>query len=349
MMSEKVQPSVNQPLLTIAIPTYNGSRTIKVMLDILLPQIDNRVEIIVIDNCSTDDTPKIIKEYGVKYNMIKYIRNEKNIGADGNFLKCMCVASGRYIHILSDDDVLTEGTLKKVLDFLQQNQDMGLVFLGTANFYSHYTSKDKCVLPIALPESNICTTDKKLFMEYAKHYWGFVSSFIISKVRFCGIDNPQQYFGTYWLQGYIHILCASGKDTLLGIVEGLCIAAGVYITQSNYDTGFVDGISYKRLLDCAIQNGFDKKQLDKWFEDRICLLGSHGIIKEKATGKKRINNKQLFACTKKYPKAWIKIYPMWLVPRFVCRYYMEYYRKRKGADYGSTLNRDGDVSTTTVK
>ncbi len=77
------------------------------------------------------------------------------------------------------------------------------------------------------------------------------------------------------------------------MIKGICIAAGVYITQSNYDTSFVDGISYKRMLDFAVQYGFDKKQLDKLYIDRICLLASHGIIKEKATGNKKINKKQL--------------------------------------------------------
>ena len=52
-----------KPLLTIAVPTFNGSRTIRNMLDILLPQVDSRVELIVIDNCSTDDTPQIIRNY----------------------------------------------------------------------------------------------------------------------------------------------------------------------------------------------------------------------------------------------------------------------------------------------
>ena len=42
-------------LLTIAIPTYNGARTIGNMLDILLPQINDQVEVVIVDNCSTDN------------------------------------------------------------------------------------------------------------------------------------------------------------------------------------------------------------------------------------------------------------------------------------------------------
>ena len=46
----------NQPVLTIAIPIYNGERTIKNMLDILMPQCNEKIEVLVSDNCSTDST-----------------------------------------------------------------------------------------------------------------------------------------------------------------------------------------------------------------------------------------------------------------------------------------------------
>lgn len=336
---------MDKPILTIAVPTYNGARTIRNMLDILLPQVMEEVEVLISDNCSTDETPQIIAEYCEKYPFIKTIRNEKNIGADGNFLQCMRLSTGKYILLLSDDDVLTENSLGVILSFLEESPDMGLVYLGTANFYAHYFNKENCSCPIMLPQKSFCTQNKKEFIEYARHFWGFVSSFIISNERFRKEENVEQYFGTYWLQSYIHIMCASGSDTYLGIVEGICIAAGVYITQSNFDTGLVDGINYRKMLDFAVENGFDEKQLDGLYIKRLCFLASHGIIKEKATGKKRINRKQLFDCTKHYLMAWVKIYPMYLVPNWVCRTYMKYYRKKKGVDYDSNLNRAGDVTT----
>lgn len=339
---------MDRPILTIAVPTYNGARTIRDMLDIMLPQVDERVEVLVSDNCSNDETPQIIAEYCEKYPFIKTIRNEKNIGADGNFLQCMRLATGRYILLLSDDDILTENSLGVIMSFLEESPEMGLVYLGTANFYAHYLGKENCTCPIIPPQKCLYTQNKKEFMEFARHYWGFVSSFIISNERFEKIKNAENYFGTYWLQSYIQIMCASGRDTYLGIVEGIRIAAGVYITQSNFDTSFVDGVSYRKMLDFAVENGFDKKQLDDLYIKRLCLLASHGIIKEKATGNKKIDKRQLFDCTKHYLRAWIKIYPMLFVPSWVCRTYMKYYRKKKGVDYESNLNRAGDVATQTV-
>ena len=71
-----------RPLLSIVIPTYNGSKTIRNMMDLLLPQVTDEVEVIVSDNCSIDGTDIIIKEYQKEYSFLKCIRNQKNIGPD---------------------------------------------------------------------------------------------------------------------------------------------------------------------------------------------------------------------------------------------------------------------------
>ena len=335
----------HQPLLTIAIPTFNGARTIRQMLNILLPQVDERVEVVAVDNGSTDAAPDILLEYRKHYPFLQYIRNEKNIGADGNFLKCMRIAKGKYIYLLSDDDVLTEGSLQRILSFLAESPDMGLVYLNTANFYVAYKSRESCSIDKPLPEENLFTRDKRAFFDRACHYWGFLSSFIILKERFDAIEAPEKYFGTYWLQAYIHILCAAGPETCLGAVGGLCVGAGVYITQSNFDTAFVDGVSYRKMLDFAVEKGFDAKQLERLYVWRICMLASHGIVKEKATGNRKISRGLLFQCTWRYPQAWVKIYPFLLTPKWVCRKYMEMYRKKKGAGDSSQLNRAGDAPT----
>ena len=73
-MDIKTKNNINQsdnnyqcPILTIAIPTYNGSKTIKSMLNVLMPQVTDKVEILVSDNCSTDDTLQVVYKYKKKY------------------------------------------------------------------------------------------------------------------------------------------------------------------------------------------------------------------------------------------------------------------------------------------
>lgn len=61
----------------------------------------------------------VVQKYIEKGLPIKYNRNEENIGADRNFLKCIQWASGKYIYLLGDDDILKPGMLKYLLDLLR--------------------------------------------------------------------------------------------------------------------------------------------------------------------------------------------------------------------------------------
>ena len=131
-------------LLTIAIPTYNGAKTINRMLSLLLPQCDDRVEILVVDNASTDNTSEIVNEAVKDYTFVQYIRNERNIGPDSNFLKCMNLAQGKYTFLLSDDDVLMEGKLKYILELLAK-EEISLVYLNAKGFYETYIDEQHCI------------------------------------------------------------------------------------------------------------------------------------------------------------------------------------------------------------
>lgn len=332
-------------LLTIAVPTYNGAKTIRNMMDLLMPQCDERVEVLISDNCSTDETPSIIAEYQKAYPYIKNIRNEKNIGPDANFLQCMKLASGRFVHLLSDDDVMMEGALGKILSYLEKYSDVGLVYLYTKGFRGKYINIEGCSAPAKCPTGDIYTNDKRILMDYAGYYWGFMSSFIISKERFDTIEHPEQYYGTYWLQSYIHILCCAGNDSKVGVVAGPCIGAGIYVNVNNFDSSVVDGVNYRKMLDFAVmEGGFDKKQLDKLFEWRLIFLASHSIIKEKAAGMKKTSKWNVFKLTWQYPKAWLKLYPTYLLPNFLCRWIMSAYRAKQNMTKGVGLNREGDTN-----
>lgn len=118
-------------LLTIAIPTYNRSKILNEALKKIIPQIKEskyRVELIVSDNCSPDDTKDIVEKNNT-CNDIRYIRNEKNLGMDGNFVQCFKLARGKYVWVLGDDDHLVPNSLDLILDELSKNTEFGLIHL----------------------------------------------------------------------------------------------------------------------------------------------------------------------------------------------------------------------------
>ena len=96
------------------------------------------------------------------------------------------------------------------------------------------------------------------------------------------------------------------------------------------------------MLDFAIEHGFNKKQLDKLFIWRICFISKRAIVKEKAAGVKKTSVKTLLDCTKKYPVAWVKLYPFILAPKWMCKIVVSMNEKKKYTE-SLHVNRTGDV------
>ena len=97
--------------LSICIPTFNRSNLLRDSLNIIIPQIrgfGDRIELLVGDNCSTDDTQVMVEEMSKDY-PIKYYKNDINYGANQNILFFMQArAQGEYCWILGDDDHVRE-------------------------------------------------------------------------------------------------------------------------------------------------------------------------------------------------------------------------------------------------
>lgn len=101
------------PFFSIIIPTYNNAKSVKAAIQIFLDQTYTDFEIIVIDDCSPDNTKEVINS--LKDKRVKYIRNNKNLGQEGNFKKSFSLGMGKYLFISGDDDyLLWPDTLEKV-------------------------------------------------------------------------------------------------------------------------------------------------------------------------------------------------------------------------------------------
>lgn len=121
-----------QPLVSIALCTYNGAAYIKQQLDSITDQTYTNLEIIICDDESVDDTIKIIEEYRAKEPRIKFFRNDKNIGYNKNFEKAFTLCSGDYIAISDQDDVWE----KEKIELMMKNwpADSSFVYSLSGNF-----------------------------------------------------------------------------------------------------------------------------------------------------------------------------------------------------------------------
>ncbi len=121
-------------LLTIAIPSYNRERYLKECLDHVCCQLNNKVEVVVRDNKSTNyNFWNFIKPYEDKYGVVAY-QNECNVGGDANFAKLFEKCSTKWFWILGDDDYLMPNILPKVIDLLENNPNDLFVNLQAPSF-----------------------------------------------------------------------------------------------------------------------------------------------------------------------------------------------------------------------
>lgn len=117
------------PVLSVCIPAYNNAAYIRKTIESILEQDCEDFELVVIDDCSSDNTVGIVET--IKDSRIRLVRNEKNLGMTGNWNKCIEEAAGEYVKLVCADDILYEGSLKKEMDALKKNPGVNLVMSDT--------------------------------------------------------------------------------------------------------------------------------------------------------------------------------------------------------------------------
>lgn len=109
-------------LVSIVMPTYNCGRYIAQSIDSVLAQTVTDWELLIVDDCSTDNTAEIVGEYTQKYPNIHYACLEKNGGPAVARTEAMRRANGKYIAFLDSDDLWVPEKLARQIDFMQKNK-----------------------------------------------------------------------------------------------------------------------------------------------------------------------------------------------------------------------------------
>jgi glycosyltransferase involved in cell wall biosynthesis len=117
------------PLFSIIVTSYNREKYIAETLDSILSQSFAAYELILVDDCSTDETFQIAKSYKNKFKKIVFHQNEKNIGQFTNRNFGASLAKGEYILYVDSDDTIKDGTLSYLYDIVStyKNVDFFLV------------------------------------------------------------------------------------------------------------------------------------------------------------------------------------------------------------------------------
>lgn len=109
------------PLVSIALCTYNGEKYLAQQLDTLIAQTYPNIEIVAVDDCSTDDTYNILSEYSARYPQITVYKNEGNLGYVKNFERALTLCKGELIALCDQDDLWNPEKIALQVDAIKDN------------------------------------------------------------------------------------------------------------------------------------------------------------------------------------------------------------------------------------
>lgn len=121
------------PKVSIILPTYNGSQYLKRSIDSCLNQTYKNIELIIVDDCSTDETPNIVRSY--KDDRIRYVRNQKNQRLPRSLNVGFTFATGDYLTWTSDDNEFLPEAIAVMLKFLEENKSVDFVYADNLSKY----------------------------------------------------------------------------------------------------------------------------------------------------------------------------------------------------------------------
>lgn len=114
--------------VSIVLPVYNGAEHVGESIGSILEQSYQNIELIVVDDCSTDDTPKVIKTFMEQDARVKYIRNEINQKLPESLNIGFAQAKGEYYTWTSDDNRYRSNAIAEMVAYMEQDAQTGMVY-----------------------------------------------------------------------------------------------------------------------------------------------------------------------------------------------------------------------------
>mgnify|MGYP003315936127 CR=1 FL=1 len=168
--------------VSVIMATYNCEDTIKEAIESIINQTYSNWELVICDDCSTDNTYNLLLEYKEKYpEKIVLIRNEKNSKLPCSLNRCLEKVTGEYIARMDGDDISTPERLEKQVEFLNNNPQYAVCGTdmvrfdetGEYGYYHSVTNPNKYTL---LKEVPFCHATIMMRLEVYKDLNGYTVS-----------------------------------------------------------------------------------------------------------------------------------------------------------------------------
>lgn len=138
-----------EPLVSIVTPAYNVEKYIEETINSVLNQTYKNWEMIIVEDCSNDNTFRLIQDSSRKDSRIKIYQNKKNSGVSFTRNKAIDMAQGKYIAFLDADDLWDKEKLEKQIEFMEKNKVL-LSYTGYRKINSNGTLRGDINVPLKI-------------------------------------------------------------------------------------------------------------------------------------------------------------------------------------------------------
>lgn len=162
-------------LLSICIPTYNRSGFLDQILASLIGQLSGEVEIVILDNASTDDTGCIVRKWQASLpGCIRYEVRDKTIIGNANIAAAAQAGVGGHVWVLGDDDIIPSGTVDRILAYVKDGNDFVIL---NHTVYDRVMEKVRCPRWYDLTTNEVIN-ERDAAMSFLGPTPGFISAVI---------------------------------------------------------------------------------------------------------------------------------------------------------------------------
>lgn len=154
-------------MVSVVMVAYNSAKYIdEAIAGVVRQKVNFSVELLVMDDCSTDSTPEIARHWAAKYpHIVKYVRNPRNLGSQGNYLAGFALCRGKYVALCDADDYwCSRRKLSRQVAYMESHPECALTCHRVINYYeatreksfSNGGQKNECTA-VDLSRSNFIT------------------------------------------------------------------------------------------------------------------------------------------------------------------------------------------------
>ena len=273
--------------ISICIPQYNRINYLLRSLSIIESQSYSNIEIVISDDCSTDDTEARILELVTQYRFpIIFSKNKKNEGYDRNFRKCIELATGEYSLVIGNDDTLYgDESISFLVEFLKRNNYPDVGFCNLIEERTDNTLVERANI------TSVLGSGASVAIKYYSCF-SFVGGLIYRRSNFLKF-NTDKYDGSVYTQMYLGVLMIASGSTLFSIKEPLVLK--------------------DLLLDGKFRNSYRDRIAKKWKDFKIVdggLPSVMNVLINAMNDAKTLTQKNTFYIFK---RMYLITYPHWIL------------------------------------